>query len=242
MKTKELPRAVHWLSWLPTPYNDYLFQALTQCPDIDLTVHYRERISSAHPWRTKLGQGHNSRYYHLRGGVDWTILNIARHDKEAFFVIAGWEHPTSMLLITFLALTGRRFALWTDTPNLHRKRNPLFAFLRSQWLRWVFQRGTKIMGTGRPGVEALRNMGAPPAALVEFPFFLDLQRYAPPDRLSVTQGHPMRFISSGRLQNDRKGHDLALRAFALVAHKRGFNGEYLIAGTGPDETLSLIHI
>lgn len=46
----------------------------------------------------------------------------------------------------------------------------------------------------------------------------------------------MRFISSGRLQNDRKGHDLALRAFALVAHKRGFNGEYLIAGTGPDET------
>lgn len=210
---------------------------MSEDPDIDLTVYYRDRLSENHSWRTLLGQGHKAKYYKLVLGLDWSVLGAAVRDKEAFFVIAGWEHPTSILLINYLAMRGSRFAVWTDTPDLSRERDPTFAFLRSTWLRWVFSRARKVMGTGRPGILGLQKMGAPEGKLMEFPFFLNLDTYGEGRRSKPTGSSPMRFVSAGRLKNDLKGHNVALQALASAHNNTGIPFEYCIAGTGPDEAI-----
>jgi glycosyltransferase involved in cell wall biosynthesis len=79
-------------------------------------------------------------------------------------------------------------------------------------------------------------MGASEEKLINFPYWVDLAAYArvtEPRRYDA--GRPLRFISSGRIKNRLKGHDIAVRALAQAAEKGGVPFEYCIAGTGPDE-------
>lgn len=233
----KLKYKLHWVCPYPTPYFSQLFCALASAPDIDLTVHYRVRSFASHPWRTNLAIGYQSRQYHCVFGVDWHLLYLGLADKSAVFVIWGWEHVTVIVLSALLGLMGGKYVIGTDTPNLTRRRNPLFAFLRVCWLKWVFSRAHKVMGTGRPGVDGLRKMGVPAYKIVNFPYFIDVATYvsrwtAP---LAKVAHLPIRFISSGRLINALKGYDIALRALAEAFNKTGIEFEYLIAGTGPDE-------
>jgi glycosyltransferase involved in cell wall biosynthesis len=235
-KHKHTKSRVHWLGWQPTPYNDSLFISLAAEANIDLTVHYSNRVALSHPWQTKLAQGYRARYYRCVLGIDWHVLSLAFRERDAFFVIASWVHPTAILLIILLGLRGRRFALWTDTPNRTQRRKPLFAFLRSLWLKWIFRNATKVMGTGQPAVEALRAAGAPEDKLVVFPYWIDVDAYACEKRRVDLGGNPtIQFVSAGRLINSLKGHDIALRALAQAGLATGKEFEYAIAGIGEDE-------
>ena len=229
-------RRIHWLSWLPTPYNDFLFRHLAGDRAIDLTVHYRSRVLSSHPWQSALAEGYRARFYNLLFGLDWHLLSLAFRDHRAFFLVAGWDHPTSQILLTLLRLFGLSYALWTDVPDLKRRRSPLFARVRGAWLRWIFSGAVQILGTGQPAVQNLKQMGAPEGRLIDFPYWVDLAAYArviEPRDGDVAR--PLRFISSGRVKNGLKGHDIAVRALAQAAEKGGVRFEYCIAGTGPDE-------
>jgi len=89
------------------------------------------------------------------------------------------------------------------------------------------------MGTGRPALELLQKMGAPPSKLVNFPIWIDLNLYRRPPRIRLAD-KTLIFLSCGRLENSVKGHDLAIRAFALADGERAASFEYRIAGAGPD--------
>jgi len=230
-------RRIHWLSWLPTPYNDYLFQHLAGDSAIDLTVHYRSRALSSHPWQSALAKGYRARFYNPVFGLDWHLLSLIFRDRCALFLVAGWDHPTSQILLTLMRLLGLSYALWTDVPDLKRQRSLLFAWARAAWLRWIFAGAVRILGTGQPAVQNLKLMGALEARLINFPYWVDLAAYAP---VTKPRGYgadrPLRFISSGRITNSLKGHDIAVRALAQAGEKGGILFEYAIAGTGPDET------
>lgn len=228
-------RKLHWFSWQPTPYNVFLFRALANDPEVDLTVHYRERVLASHPWQSTLDQGYTFKYYKCVFGIDWNVLSLSFKENDGFFVIAGWDHPTTIVLINLLILMRRRFAIWTDTPNLNRQRNRVVALCRAQWLKWVLAHATNVMGTGQPAVEALRVIGAPSSKLVNFPFFQDLDLLKPKTACDLCDvSRPTRIVSSGRILNSIKGHDIALKALALATKGHGLPFEYFIAGTGPD--------
>jgi glycosyltransferase involved in cell wall biosynthesis len=228
---------IHWLCWQPTPYNDFLFQRLANEPGFLLTVHYRERVVSSHPWRSPLGHGYDARYYRRLLGVDWRILGLALRESESLFVVGGWDHLTAVFLLTALRLLRRHYTIWTDTPNLIRRRHLIKTWLRAKWLRWIFRGAVKVMGTGRPGVQALCRMGAPSEKVINLPFFQDTTLYRiKRDAGGDAAGRPIRFLSVGRIEKSAKGHDVAVRAFAQVA--KGSDARlwlYRIAGTGPDE-------
>jgi glycosyltransferase involved in cell wall biosynthesis len=135
-----------------------------------------------------------------------------------------------------LRLLQRRYVLWTDTPQLLRKRSGTRKALRAVWLKWVFSGAERLMSTGSPGVEALRSMGAPPARVLSFPFWVDLRAFKPAETARRPEAGPrcMIFVSSGRLQCSVKGQDLALRALALAMRTGHVDWRYRIAGSGPD--------
>jgi glycosyltransferase involved in cell wall biosynthesis len=237
--SKPNSRRIHWLCYQPTPYNDYLFRNLDADSEIDLNVYFRQTKISSHPWKSNLAQGYNSQVYNMTFlGIDWDIVSLPFRDPRGFFLIAGWDHLTSQLLLTLLRIFGFKYALWTDTPNLDRGRAPIKSFLRSSWLKWIFGGAAQILGTGKPGVANLEKMGAKAEKLINFPFFLDLDAY---DRQieprQYDRDRPLKFISSGQINNSLKGHDLAIRALSIAAKEcQEIDFEYYIAGTGPDES------
>jgi glycosyltransferase involved in cell wall biosynthesis len=230
------PRRLHWFSYQPTPYNDFLFKNLGRAPNIDLLVHYRAKIVNSHPWSSPLGQDYACRYYDPICQVDWRSIELAFRQPRAFFMIAGWDHPTTVLLLNLLRLLRRQYAVWTDTPNL-KKRRFVKEMARSSWLNWIFRGAECVLATGRPGIEAVLQMGAFQEKVAPFPFWVDLSRYRP-NNLQSSEA-PIRFMSSGRLVNRLKGHDLAIKAIARAMEESELDWEYVIAGTGSDaENLS----
>ena len=236
MASENSKHKVHWLCWVPTPYNDHLFRSLAEDPEIDLIVHYRERVLSSHPWQTRLAQGYRNRYYRCALGIDWRIVTLPFTERNSFFVIGGWNHATAVVLINILNLFRKRFAIWTDTPNLTRRRDPIFGFFRSVFLKWAFLRAEKVMGTGLPAVDALRDMGIDRAKLINFPYGVDLDSYfaGRSKTKSCSKPQTLYILSAGRLNNSLKGHDIALKALAKAASFSEVKFVYSLAGVGQD--------
>ncbi len=236
--SKPNSRRIHWLCYQPTPYNDYLFRNLDADNEIDLNVYFRQIKISSHPWKSDLAQGYQSHVYNTVLGVDWGLVSLPFRDPQGFFLIAGWDHLTSQILLTLLRIFRFKYGLWTDTPNLNRPRTPIKSFLRSIWLNWIFDGAAQILGTGNIGVENLKKMGAKSEKLINFPTFLDLADYdLESEPRQYDRERPLRFISSGTIKNSVKGHDLAIRALSIAFKKcQHTNFEYYIAGTGPDES------
>jgi glycosyltransferase involved in cell wall biosynthesis len=227
---------LQWICWVPTPYNDFLFRSLAADPSLDLTVHFIERLVPSHPWKAQLARGFRSRTYRRIVGLDWHLLRLAARDRSSFFVIGGWHEPTIIAVINLLIALHRPFAIWTDTPDVQRARHALKAWLRTLWLRRVFAHARYLMGTGRPALAVLENMGSPPHKLVNFPFFVDLNTFMPACKSQHTNpSRPITFLSSGRLVNSHKGYNLAIQALSRAASRRqGARFTYKIAGSGPD--------
>ncbi len=225
---------IHWLCAAPSPYNNYLFKALAADPEIDLQVHFRKGRLSSHPWVSQAPRDFPARYYEEVFGVDKELVGLALKDETSLFVLAGWNHATAWAVLNILIIRGRPFVVWTDTPDLSRKRAWIKDELRSRWLRTVFGRATAVMGTGTPGVKALQEMGCPAEKTVDFPYWVPLPRDW--DARKSPPVDSLRFFSVGQLIA-RKGYDLALRALGRVfRHNLGNkrNVEYWIFGDGPE--------
>lgn len=227
---------VHWLCDSPSHYNDVLFRELARSLPIALRVHYRRPSLPTHPWSTAFGSGYSSRVRRTVFGVDWHVIAATFRREHALFVFGGWSDVTSVSAMTTCSAVGKRFVIWTDTPHIERKRQwPLAAF-RDVFLRCAFRWAYAVLGTGEPGVKALVSMGVPEHKVGNFPYWIDVKAWASQSRQrQVGSSNPIRFVSSGRVDCAKKGHDVALRALA-TAYRRSGNGEfeYVVAGTGPD--------
>ncbi len=222
---------VHWVSHSPASYNTQLFRRLAAEKCWDLTVHYEYPQSGAHDWKTDLTSGYRALLFKRKLGIDWDLLRKAITEKNSLFVFAGWIAPTNQLAFLLLALMGRPYAIWNDTPNLTRSRSFLKRAMRSAFLTFVFRHASAVMSTGTPGLRNMAVMGCPESKLVSFPCFIDNDVYA--ERPPFVPGREIVFGSSGRLASE-KGYDLALTALAKVFAGRRDAFSYRIAGTGPD--------
>lgn len=220
---------------MPTPYGEVIFRALHQADFINLLVHYCKEKVDSHPWKTNLRKGYVSRIQKPLCGIDWFLIKKVLLDKDAIFV-GGWSGKTTILLIIICMLLKRKYIFETDTPNNSRKRTWLFATARNLFLRTAFCRaGYAIFYAGDTAAERLQKMGATEERLVYFPYWVDVDALKP----SAVKRHPanslIRFVSAGRIINERKGHDFAIRALGMVCRQnKTFNFEYHILGVGPD--------
>jgi len=224
--------AIDWTCRQPTPYNDVLFSAIAADAGFDLTVHFMEPVLSSHPWITPLGGGFPQRTYRKRFGLDVEVLARIRQPNR-FLVAGGWHDATNQLAVLARILGRHPFALWTDAPQMGHRGWAKQA-LRNSFLSIAFSGASSVMGTGRLALERLATMGCPANKLVNLPYFIDLQQFQP--RSHPLPSAPLTFVSSGRLLNRLKGHDLAIRAIARASRTHPeVSMRYRIAGTGPDQ-------
>lgn len=226
--------SINWIAKKPTLYNNFLFNAVSGDSAFDLTVHFIEKWDSNHPWQEEIKQDFPSRVFEKRSGLDWNLLQLALRETQTFFILGGfWFNPTVIALTYLLTVLKRPFALWTDTPNVKKQRQLFKRLGRNILLKHYFRNAHRVMGTGEVALRALEQTGCPYGKLVNFPFFVDLERFKPPIDRKVKE--PVVLVSSGRLDNSHKGYDLAIRALSVLKQRSGCEFTYRIAGTGKDE-------
>lgn len=225
---------VHWTCDLPSHYNDVLFRALAALGFINLIVHYRYESLSSHPWKTPLRMGYASRIRTGIFGIDFRLIRSAFAERGSVFVLGGWGDRSSVLLLAILIVLRRNYILWTDTPNVSRRRRGPLAMFRGLLLRLGFRNALAILGTGKPAMDGLSVMGAPKDKIVNFPYWVEIGSEGP-EALEPNSRGTLRFVSSGRVINSLKGHNLAVMSIASAFQGvRSVEFEYLIAGIGPD--------
>ena len=229
---RRLPR-IHWVHGDPSPYMADLFDYLAGDGRIDLTVHYIYGRTGEHEWKQSFTEGHRSRIFQPWLALDWTLLRTVLREERSLFVFGYWADPTDLLGMLLCAAIGRKYAIFNDTPMVTRKRNRVKAAIRSAMLRTALVHAHATLATGKPAIAAFLEMGCPAGKLHNFPYFIDIDRFSAPD--AAPRGEePLTFFSSGRLI-ERKGYDLALKAFGKVFQAQPAAFQYRIAGTGPEE-------
>lgn len=231
-----MKQRLHFVCPAPSPYHSHLFREIAKDETIDLTVHFVYGRFSGHPWHSQDRRGFDSREYRTRFGIDWELVRLSCRETDAFFILPAWYDWTTRLVTL---ISRAPFAIWTDTPDTRAQRPPIKEWLRGLWVAGLFRRARFVIGTGRPAVAALRDMGAAEEKLVNLPFFVPCGDPAlrPSVRLNAS-ANALRLCSFGRLENRLKGFDIALDALAAARRSSGReNFHYTIAGAGEDEQL-----
>jgi teichuronic acid biosynthesis glycosyltransferase TuaC len=169
--------------------------------------------------------------YLMYGSLKAYVGRILR-DHFAFDLIdAHYFYPDGVAA----ALLGRRLgkpvvitARGTDINLISRYRLP------RHWIRWAGQRAAGIVAVSEALRARLIELGIPGARVQVLSNGVDLDRFAPRDRraarrqLGLDPGGPV--LASIGLLITRKGHDLAIRAAALLP-----GATLLIVGEGPED-------
>lgn len=229
-------KRILWVTDAPTPYNEFLFNAIAADERFSLWVHYSRLRQGTHPWRQTFGQRYRwSAGRHLRPLCLQFAIAIARARRRGgtLVVVAGWRRLTFLSALAVLMLSKGSYSIWTDTPRERLERNRLRRTLRNRWVKLVLDRATFVMGTGVQALTVLHRMGARQSSLVNFPYWVPLpETTSSPSELGP--GDPLIFLSIGRIDNSLKGHDIALHALVAAKVASGQDFEYRICGSGPD--------
>jgi len=218
----------------PTHYHDYFFNELAKDTSIVFSVYYLSGLLSSYPWKTNFRSGYSSTLSKSFMGIDMNILIEVLKTKKKLVIIAGWENPVKIITSIFCYLTRTPFIIWTDTPNLQKRRIGVKAKFRDIWLKFLFKKSFLFFSTGNVGVSNLIKMGISRSKVRDFPFFVDLNFFKPNvDNRKFNST----IFSSGRLDIAHKGYEIAFKALYHFKISSGDSFDYLIAGTGSDESI-----
>ena len=78
---------LEWITEQPSPYNDFLFRALTKA-GLPLNVRFMRPSSDSYPWRSEMAQGFASRISRKFCGVDLALCHLLLK-SDITFVVGG---------------------------------------------------------------------------------------------------------------------------------------------------------
>ena len=223
-----------WCSPHPTHYNAYLFDHLVEIKTIDFDAVYFSKTLTKYPWKRVIESKYRVTYLQKFLGIDWTFIWNRLTASNELLVIAGWNEPTALILALCFALTGQKFILYSDTPEL-KERKGLKFWLRKFILRFLFKKTFKFFVTGKQGLINAELIGVPQCKLINLPFATNIDFFVPIPAEQKDQ-YAIHFISSGRLDNSHKAYDIAIEAFERLKKQfPQYNFHYSLAGDGPDK-------
>jgi glycosyltransferase involved in cell wall biosynthesis len=226
------------------PYRIQLFRELANSQAIRLLVLYSAAYSSDRKWRINpalLDFPHRilpgfalrlpKKDYSEKRNIYFNptlFLELLRFRPD---ILIGYEYSVpAMTALLYAQLFRRPYILWTDcTPHTERH------LTRDQrWARSVIIPRARIcIGTNRKSVDNLIAAGAAPENVLEAPQMHEAKHFAAKVAAAVRTSAPPspRLLYVGGI-TERKGVDLLLRAFLLVA-KRHPDSLLRIVGEGP---------
>ena len=228
-----------WFSNSPGPNQADFFDALYECPKIELSVLYcagenykwRGTDSNRHKHHSRVLFNLNPwpdtrQYLHLNPEAILTAL-FSNYD---LYVVQGYLYPTALLSLLSLYIVNKPFVFWGEMID----RNP------SMWKQMVktiavyplFNRAEAILTMGDRGFESFRAIGIPQEKMFNLPYCCNLDSYLavdPKQRLKK-KGRKKLLVISQLIE--RKRVDIAIKSFLELAEKHK-SWDMVIGGDGP---------
>lgn len=195
-------------SYIPSPYQIELFDAIHDLGEISLRVVYVAPGEAGRPWSSKAIR-HDHRILPNSGGSDLTH-EIEQADLAVFSWYWNGSYRQAMRK---RARSGRPWCLWSERPGFRH------TGLAGRWLRkallWpVWTHAAPIWGIGKWAIEGYRKEFGDNHAFTDVPYFSNLNRFRavhdPEPRV------PRRVLYSGSLIH-RKGIDVLARVWRRLS-------------------------
>lgn len=217
-------------TYLPSPYQVELFNAIQLSAQFDLTVIYLKAQETATPIARHWSPQSFAHRAIVLGEDPMTLRQAGEATKSADLAVFNYyRHPAASQWIKQRAASAKPWCFWGERPGF-RFGGILGRVYRAWKLAPLRRSRAAIWGIGKRAVERYAREFGPSRSYFNVPYFSDLRRFA-----AASEGRPhgpraRRFLYSGALIK-RKGVDLLATAFAEVA--REFPEiELVLIGTG----------
>lgn len=200
------------ITYIPSPYQVELFNAIAQHGAIELTVIYLQPTAPtpiAREWQPPaLTHAH---YFFSAAqdaaAYDWT-------DAANLVVFNYYQHPLPLALMQRRCLQATPWCFWGERPG-YRRLGSLGRVYRQWKLAMLHRHPVPIWGMGAWAVQGYQREFGCDRPYINLPYFSDLSRFHR-DQASDRQPNSTHFLYSGALI-DRKGVDLLASAFSQLA-------------------------
>ena len=229
---------LHVVQRIATPHNNALLAALAETRRVDLRVYYAAAQDAWYNWSADYANAVVPATFIDPSRIDWRFLLHGLTHRDDRYLFVGWPGLTGRAAVAAFALTGRRFAFWSDHP-VELERSVAQRLARGLLYRAVGMGADPIFVAGRRTVEFFAARGMPRRKLRDLPIFVpvpgppgrdDPRRAAVRARYLRRPGDVL-FCSGSRLEW-RKGFDVLLRACADLLG-RDLDGFHLVVvGSG----------
>jgi glycosyltransferase involved in cell wall biosynthesis len=200
-------------TYLPSPYQVELFDAITAQKSIELRVIYVQAQATTMP-TARLWQipdlKHNYLFLeHVAGGTT-ELKTIV--DASDCVIFNYYQHPLLFELIQYCQRQRKSWCFWGERPG-YRQLGQLGTYYR-RWKLWdLYQSQAPIWGVGEWAVRQYQREFGKKRRYCNLPYFSNLERFAGHrERVSPAKN----FLFSGSLI-ERKGVDLLAAAFVKLA-------------------------
>ena len=220
---------------MPSPYQRQLFRALKSDGRISPQVIYYTKTAPDRDWTAVALE----EYEEIASGLTlhWPsahfnpkLLYRLTNASADLYVLSDYSAPTTQLAMRILSLRKARWVFWGEVPGFN-SRGRFGTRLRRQLQRPI-AKAAAIAGIGSDAVDAYREL-FPSKRIFNIPYFCDLAAFRSATAERSKKKNMIDVLFSGQLI-ERKGVDLLIGAFALIADKYPSMRLQLV-GTGPDE-------
>jgi glycosyltransferase involved in cell wall biosynthesis len=233
-----------FLSVMPSPYMEDLFESLNAASDLEIQVLYETMAVQDTHWGDRrlpeyamlIGSSSSTppiRRFTYNSGITTDLLQA---DAD-LYIVQGYSSLTDQAAFRWLIKQQKRWGFWGERPGL-RKRGWLGRMLRERAMRPVLESADGIVGIGKLAVEKYQERLTRDIPVVNIPYLCRLDHFM--EAADQQQGlessqpeTPITILYCGQLIH-RKGLDTLLLAFQSLRSK--YNHIKLrLVGSGPDE-------
>ena len=200
------------VTYLDSPHQADLFDAITAAGQVHLDVVYLHRVNHVRRWTTR-AISHEA----ICLDEDASFFGDARKRvlSADLAVINYYAERPAHELLGERASSGKPWCFWGERPGF-RKPEYVSRVLRKWKLSRLHSSRAPIWGIGRVAVEAYKTEFGPDRLYTNLPYFTDLERFAGPAKAPADEKAERVFLFAGSLIA-RKGIDLLARAFVQLA-------------------------
>ncbi|CAN5772870.1 hypothetical protein BH11VER1_BH11VER1_10700 [soil metagenome] len=215
------------VTYLPSPYQVELFNAIAAAGDVNLQVVYLRRKIRSHPWTA-------DRLEHDHVFIDSGLVSTQqawRWCRDASVTVFNYyTHAFALASLYARHLSGRPWTFWGERPG-YLNLGKLGALGRRLLLTPLGRGPAPIWGVGKLGIQKYQQDWGMVKAYLNFPYYSDLDRFKVTRDLKKNDSITVLF--SGVLSHRKGILDLAV-AFRNAALKHP-QLQLLIVGSGPLE-------
>ncbi len=135
---------IHFVSDIATPHVNRLLRALTDRPEVELSIWYAAPDPSALYPDSKENPTHAVLPARIFGkdSPSPALIRRALLDRNAIWILVGWSNPSTRALIPLLSVLGRSYGFYTDEPAPSQGGPSARRAARDVYLRLLRRRAT----------------------------------------------------------------------------------------------------